>query len=145
VREDLPYPKQRLRLPVVLSPEDVQRLIASAKRLYHRTLLLTRYGAGLRRSEVCQTVKVLRRVFRGKFVDALRRAYTQDQLDLSDTEPLRAPAQWHAFVDALFQTDWVVYAKPAFGGASASCATSDATPIASRSAIIDCWPSTGRA
>ena len=29
------------------------------------------------------------------------------------------PAQWHAFVDALFETDWVVYAKPAFGGASA--------------------------
>jgi len=27
--------------------------------------------------------------------------------------------QWHAFVDALFETDWVVYAKPAFGGASA--------------------------
>ena len=29
---------------------------------------------------------------------------------------LRDPAQWHAFVDALFETDWVVYAKPAFGG-----------------------------
>ena len=27
--------------------------------------------------------------------------------------------QWRAFVDALFETDWVVYAKPAFGGASA--------------------------
>ena len=65
-------------------------------------------------------VKVLSRVFRGKFVDALRRAYTRGQLDLSGgTEHLRDPAQWHAFVDALFQTDWVVYAKPAFGGASA--------------------------
>src|SRR4029453_13183307 len=37
VREDLPYPKERLLLPVVLSPEEVQRLIASAKNLYHRT------------------------------------------------------------------------------------------------------------
>jgi len=53
VREDLPYPKQRLRLPVVLSPDEVQRLIAGAKNLYHRTMLLTLYGAGLRRSELC--------------------------------------------------------------------------------------------
>ena len=52
MNEDLPYPKRRKRLPVVLSPEEVQRLIAGAKNLYHRTLLLTLYGAGLRRSEV---------------------------------------------------------------------------------------------
>jgi hypothetical protein len=65
-------------------------------------------------------VKVLSRVFRGKFVAALRRAYDHDHLDLADgNEPLRGPAQWHAFVNALFKTDWVVYAKPAFGGASA--------------------------
>ena len=65
-------------------------------------------------------VKVLSRVFRGKFVEALRRAYDRDELDLAGgTEHLRDPAQWHAFVDALFETDWVVYAKPAFGGASA--------------------------
>ena len=32
---------------------------------------------------------------------------------------MRDPAQWHTFVDALFTADWVVYAKPAFGGASA--------------------------
>ncbi len=37
VREDLPYPKRRLHLPVVLSPDEVQSLIAGAKNLYHRT------------------------------------------------------------------------------------------------------------
>ena len=65
-------------------------------------------------------VKVLSRVFRGKFVEALRRAYAQQELDLAGvTEHLRDATQWHAFVDALFATDWVVYAKPAFGGAAA--------------------------
>ena len=65
-------------------------------------------------------VKVLSRVFRGKFVAALRRAYARGELDLAGaTEPLRDPAQWRRFVDTLFATDWVVYAKPAFGGATA--------------------------
>jgi hypothetical protein len=65
-------------------------------------------------------VKVLSRVFRGKFVEGLRDAYARGQLDLAGaTAMLREPAQWHTFVDGLFHTDWVVYAKPAFGGASA--------------------------
>jgi hypothetical protein len=65
-------------------------------------------------------VKVLSRVFRGKFVDALRRAYKRNELDLAGgSEHLRDPAAWRVFIDALFETDWVVYAKPAFGGASA--------------------------
>jgi hypothetical protein len=65
-------------------------------------------------------VKVLSRMFRGKFVAALRRAYVRGDLDLAGaTDCLRDPAQWHTFVNALFETDWIVYAKPAFGGASA--------------------------
>src|SRR6185436_4789538 len=73
VREDLPYPKQRLRLPVVLSPDEVRRLIAGAKNLYHRTMLMTLYGAGLRRSELLQlkvadidSQRMVIRVERGK-------------------------------------------------------------------------------
>jgi site-specific recombinase XerD len=73
MKEDLPYPKCRKRLPVVLSPEEVQRLIAGAKNLYHRTLLLTLYGAGLRRSEVAHlkvrdidSQRMLLRVDQGK-------------------------------------------------------------------------------
>ncbi len=65
-------------------------------------------------------VKVLSRVFRGKFVEGLRRAYVRGELDLNGaTAALREPVRWHAFVDALFRTDWVVYAKPAFGGPAA--------------------------
>jgi integrase/recombinase XerD len=73
VYEDLPYPKRRDRLPVVLSSEEVQRLIAGAKNLYHRTILLTLYGAGLRRAELCDlkvrnidSQRMMLRVDRGK-------------------------------------------------------------------------------
>ncbi len=41
------------RLPVVLSPEEVSRLIAAAPNIKHRTALAVAYGAGLRASEVC--------------------------------------------------------------------------------------------
>ena len=41
------------KLPVVLSPEEVSRLIAAAPNLKHRTALAVAYGAGLRASEVC--------------------------------------------------------------------------------------------
>ena len=39
-------------LPVVLSPEEVRRLIESARTLKHQTALSVAYGAGLRASEV---------------------------------------------------------------------------------------------
>src|SRR5262252_353202 len=51
-REFLPYPKDRRRLPTVLSQEEVSRLINSAGTLFRRTLLMTLYGTGMRRSEL---------------------------------------------------------------------------------------------
>jgi len=64
-------------------------------------------------------VKVLSRVFRGKFMDALRRAYREERLQLAGTSAgLLNPAQFQSFVDSLFRQEWVVYAKPAMGGAS---------------------------
>jgi integrase/recombinase XerD len=51
-REFLPYPKDRRRLPTVLSPEEVSRLINAAGTFFRRTLLMTLYGTGMRRSEL---------------------------------------------------------------------------------------------
>jgi site-specific recombinase XerD len=54
MKEDLPYPKQRQRLPVILSPGEVAELIGAARNLYHRTILMTLYSTGLRRAELCR-------------------------------------------------------------------------------------------
>jgi integrase/recombinase XerD len=51
---DLVYPKRPERLPVILSEEEVARLIESAATSYHRVILMTLYGAGLRREELCR-------------------------------------------------------------------------------------------
>jgi len=52
--EHIPFPKQRRRLPTVLNPDEVGRLIDSASNLYHRTLLMTLYSTGMRRTELCR-------------------------------------------------------------------------------------------
>jgi integrase/recombinase XerD len=52
--EYIPFPKFRKRLPTVLSPEEVARLIDSARNLYHRTLLMTLYFTAMRRSKLCR-------------------------------------------------------------------------------------------
>jgi integrase/recombinase XerD len=50
--EETPYPRKTLRLPVILSPEEVARLIESAATPFHRTILMTLYGTGVRRAEL---------------------------------------------------------------------------------------------
>ena len=65
-------------------------------------------------------VRVLSRVFRGKYVEALRRAYRRNKLHFGGmAADLAAPKRFAAFVRKLFRQDWVVYAKPAFGGPEA--------------------------
>ncbi len=62
-------------------------------------------------------VKVLSRVFRGKFVAGLQRAFTQGKLGFyGDHQALRDPNLFRALVRSLFRQDWFVYAKPPFGG-----------------------------
>ena len=52
--EHIPFPKSPRRLPVVLSVEEVARLIDGARNLYYRTLLMTLYSTAVRRSELCR-------------------------------------------------------------------------------------------
>jgi|SRR3974390_247158 len=65
-------------------------------------------------------IKVLSRVFRGKFVAALKRAGSEGKLRFyGDLNQLAQPAQpkmFSAWLRQLFRHDWVVYCKPPFGG-----------------------------
>jgi hypothetical protein len=62
-------------------------------------------------------VKVLSRVFRGKFVAALQRAFQDGKLSFHrDWKLLAQPKTFAAWLRPLFRKDWVVYAKPPFGG-----------------------------
>lgn len=49
--DDLIFPKVPRKLPVVLSPEEVTRMIEAAPNLMHRTILMLLYGTGMRRTE----------------------------------------------------------------------------------------------
>jgi integrase/recombinase XerD len=49
--EQIPHPRPEHRLPVILSPEEVQNFLAAVHYPKHRTILMTMYGTGLRLSE----------------------------------------------------------------------------------------------
>jgi Putative transposase/Transposase zinc-binding domain len=62
-------------------------------------------------------VRVLSRLFRGKLLAFLRDAYTQGKLQFSGRLAAFAdPARLQAWLRRLQKSDWVVYAKPPFGG-----------------------------
>ena len=62
-------------------------------------------------------VKVLSRVFRGKFVDGLKQAFQREDLVFPGSlKPLSRDKAFRAFLRPLFRHDWVVYAKRPFGG-----------------------------
>jgi hypothetical protein len=74
----------------------------------HRHWIKTRYAFFL-------PVKVLSRVFRGKFVAALKRAFRDGQLQFQ-VAPLVQPKTFSSWLRRLFRKDWVVYSKRPFGG-----------------------------
>jgi integrase/recombinase XerD len=50
--QHIPAPKKEIKLPVVLSQDEVSRFFESLPNLKHRAILMTAYAAGLRVSEV---------------------------------------------------------------------------------------------
>jgi len=104
MKEDLPYPKQRQRLPVILSPGEVAQLIGAASNLYHRTMLMTLYSTGLRRAELCRlkvsdidSKRMMLRAYRAKAVStASERCEIPALLTRISIPPPRTPAQSHA-------------------------------------------------
>ena len=62
-------------------------------------------------------LEVLKEVFRGKFVDGLEAAFDEERLNFSGLiQHLAEPKSFAKFVRKLHQHQWVVYAKPSFGG-----------------------------
>ena len=50
--DEIPFPKQRRRLPIILSQEEVTRLVDCAANPLHRAMLMTLYATGVRRGEL---------------------------------------------------------------------------------------------
>jgi hypothetical protein len=63
-------------------------------------------------------VAALSRVFRGKFTAGLKQLFGQRKLQFHGSlQSLVEPRCFRTFLRQLFREDWVVYAKPPFGGA----------------------------
>src|ERR1700691_2608735 len=63
-------------------------------------------------------VEALSKVFHGKFCEQLRELFKQDRLQFHNSlQQLASPGAFNYFLWQLGQKDWVVYAKPPFGGA----------------------------
>jgi hypothetical protein len=63
-------------------------------------------------------VKALSKIFRDKFSDELRELFQQDRLQFHNSlQQLASSGGFNHFLWQLGRKDWVVYAKPPFGGA----------------------------
>ena len=70
------------------------------------------------RSNFFLPVKVLSRVFRGKFVAGLRQLHGDGKLTFSGTlSHLQSQKAFATWLRCLYRSEWVVYSKPPFGGA----------------------------
>lgn len=64
-------------------------------------------------------VRVMSKLFRGKFLCNLRSLYNKGRLNISESiSNLKANCNWNLFIDSLFTKGWVPYIKDTFNGAS---------------------------
>ena len=59
----------------------------------------------------------MKKIFRGKFLEGLKRAYRRNELSLGGaTGPLKDPKVFRALLQSLHRKNWIVHAKPAMAG-----------------------------
>jgi len=103
-RDEMPFPKKKIHLPVIWSPEEITRLIDAAPIAFYRTILMTLYGTGVRRSE-CAALKLAdidsaRMVVHvqdgkgGKDRDIVLSPHLRDELRAHYRRLTRKPAVW---------------------------------------------------
>jgi len=134
---ETPYPKKGFHLPSILSREEVARLIDAALTPYHRVLLMTLYATGVRRAELTH-LKVSDIDSKRMVIHVQGGKGRKDRDVMLSPKLLEAPREhwrglprkptawlfpgnrWHtgdaAWLRPLFRKDWVIYAKPPFGG-----------------------------
>jgi hypothetical protein len=64
--EHIPFPKSPRRLPIVLSPEEVTRLIDAARNLYHSARSVSSAGIGLQRESIHEKFRAAMRSYAGR-------------------------------------------------------------------------------
>jgi len=102
--EETPYPKRRMRLPVILSRDEVARLIDCASNPFHRTILMTLYATGVRRTELAHlkltdvdTERMVLHIHNGKGRkdrDVVLSPHLLDELRRHYRRLARKPATW---------------------------------------------------
>jgi hypothetical protein len=98
----------------------------SRELLYHIHLHCIVTGGGLALSEdrwvptresYLFPIEAMSQLFRGKFLDALQKAYDNGEFDLSGyAAKLSYRENFRRLKDKLYRKDWIVYAKRPFGG-----------------------------
>ena len=133
----MPVPR---KLPVVLSREEVSRLLEATTSLKYKVAFSIAYGAGLRMNEVatlkisdidgeqwvhCRPgfflpVRVLSRLFRRLFLERLNEAYRAGDLKFfGEHQSLIQADAFARWTKPLRKIEWVVYAKRPFDGPQA--------------------------